>query len=59
MSVSDAEKMAVRSMQMRRRVLGTEHEDTLSSMAMAGLAKDIAGTMDRGRRAGGASNRNV
>jgi hypothetical protein len=31
-----------RSMQVRRRVIGKEHEDTLRSMAMVGLAKDIA-----------------
>jgi hypothetical protein len=42
-SGADAEKMAVRSMQVRRRVLGKEYEATLNSMAMVGLARNIAG----------------
>ncbi|KAF2802858.1 uncharacterized protein BDZ99DRAFT_503579 [Mytilinidion resinicola] len=42
-SLSDAEKLSMRSMKARIKVLGKEHKDTLSSMAMVGLAADLAG----------------
>lgn len=42
-SVPDAEKMAVASMQVRSRVLGKKHKETLSSMGMVGLAYNLGG----------------
>jgi tetratricopeptide (TPR) repeat protein len=37
-NIADAEKLAVKSTKARRKILGQEHKDTLSSMGMAGLA---------------------
>jgi tetratricopeptide (TPR) repeat protein len=42
-NVGDAEKLAVKSMKVRKKQLGKEDTDTLSSMAMAGLAGSLAG----------------
>ncbi|KAF2464373.1 uncharacterized protein BDR25DRAFT_96892 [Lindgomyces ingoldianus] len=42
-NVGDAEKLSVRSMKVRKKLLGKEHTDTLSSTAMAGLAAKLAG----------------
>jgi tetratricopeptide (TPR) repeat protein len=42
-SLSDAEKLSMKSMKVRKKLLGKEHEDTLSSMAMVGLATSLAG----------------
>ncbi|KAF2838466.1 putative kinesin [Patellaria atrata CBS 101060] len=42
-SLSDAEKLSMRSMKVRTKLLGREHEDTLSSMGMVGLATSLAG----------------
>ncbi|RMZ86477.1 hypothetical protein DV736_g6297, partial [Chaetothyriales sp. CBS 134916] len=39
----DAEKMSVEAMKARTRILGREHEDTLDSMAMVGLAYNLRG----------------
>lgn len=44
--VADAENLAVKSMKARRKVLGQEHEDTLSSIGMAGLAYNLGGQWD-------------
>ncbi|PVH92479.1 hypothetical protein DM02DRAFT_699773 [Periconia macrospinosa] len=42
-NVGDAEKLSAKSMKVRKKLLGKEHRDTLSSMAMAGLASKLAG----------------
>jgi tetratricopeptide (TPR) repeat protein len=42
----EAEKMSVQSMIVRKRILGREHNDTLNSMAMAGLAYKLRGRWD-------------
>ena len=42
-SLSDAEKLSARSLKVKTKLLGKEHEDTLSSMAMVGLAYDLGG----------------
>jgi hypothetical protein len=42
-NLSDAEKLSMRSMMVRTKLLGKEHEDTLNSMAMVGLATNLAG----------------
>ncbi|KAF2841090.1 hypothetical protein M501DRAFT_949222, partial [Patellaria atrata CBS 101060] len=42
-SLSDAEKLSMRSMEVRTKLLGREHKDTLSSMGMVGLATSLAG----------------
>ncbi|KAH8710259.1 hypothetical protein GQ44DRAFT_763094 [Phaeosphaeriaceae sp. PMI808] len=40
---SDAEKLSVKSMKVRKKLLGKEHTATLSSIAVAGLAAKLAG----------------
>jgi tetratricopeptide (TPR) repeat protein len=45
-NTADAEKLAVKSMKARRKVLGQEHKDTLCSLAMAGLAHKIGDRWD-------------
>ncbi|OCK96219.1 putative kinesin [Cenococcum geophilum 1.58] len=42
-SAGEAEKMSMRSMKVRRELLGTESAETLSSMAMVGLVRDLRG----------------
>jgi hypothetical protein len=42
-SLTDADKMSVKSMKVRKKQLGQEHEDTLSSMAMVALAYNLGG----------------
>ena len=42
-SVTDAETMAIKSMQVRGKVLGQKHRETLESMAMVGLAYGLKG----------------
>ncbi|USP77112.1 kinesin [Curvularia clavata] len=42
-SVVDCENLAVNSMNVRRKLLGSEHKDTLSSMGMVGLAYILGG----------------
>jgi hypothetical protein len=42
-NVIDAEKLAGKSMKVRKRLLGSEHADTLSSITMAGHATILAG----------------
>ncbi|KAF2242295.1 TPR-like protein [Trematosphaeria pertusa] len=42
----DAEKMSVQAMNARRKTFGREHQDTLSSMAMVGLAYKLIGRWD-------------
>jgi hypothetical protein len=42
----EAEKMSVRAMKVRKRILGLEHNDTLWSMAMVGLAYKLRGRWD-------------
>ncbi|MCJ1386364.1 hypothetical protein MMC17_009490, partial [Xylographa soralifera] len=39
----EAEKMSVQALKVRKRILGREHEDTLNSMAMVGLAYELRG----------------
>ncbi|KAK7177600.1 TPR domain protein (kinesin light chain) [Paraphaeosphaeria sporulosa] len=45
-SVAEAEKLAVKSMRARRKVLGQEHEDTVLSMEMVGLVYNLEGQWD-------------
>ena len=42
-STADAEKMSVKSMKVRKKLLGKDHKKTLSSMAMVGLAYHLKG----------------
>ncbi|PMD27600.1 hypothetical protein NA56DRAFT_667207 [Hyaloscypha hepaticicola] len=42
----EAEKMSVLAMKARKRILGREHNDTLDSMAMVGLAYKLRGRWD-------------
>jgi tetratricopeptide (TPR) repeat protein len=42
-NVADAEKMSVKAMKTRKKLLGQEHEETLSSIAMVGLAYGLRG----------------
>lgn len=42
-NVSDAAMLAINSMEVRRKVSGKEHEDTLWSIAMVGLVYRLAG----------------
>ncbi|KAF2805782.1 putative kinesin [Mytilinidion resinicola] len=42
-SLSDAEKLSVKSMKVREKLLSKEHTDTLNSIAMVGLAIKLAG----------------
>jgi hypothetical protein len=42
-NVADAEKMSVKSMKARKKILGQEHEETLYSMGMVGLVYNLGG----------------
>ena len=42
----EAEKMSVEAMKARKKILGREHEDSLNSMAMVGLAYKLRGLWD-------------
>ncbi|KAF2678089.1 TPR-like protein [Lentithecium fluviatile CBS 122367] len=42
-NITDAVALAVKSMKARKKVLGQEHEDTLRSIAMVGLAYKLGG----------------
>ncbi|KUJ24020.1 uncharacterized protein LY89DRAFT_604339, partial [Mollisia scopiformis] len=42
----EAEEMSVQAMKVRKRILGQDHNDTLSSMAMVGLAYELKGRWD-------------
>ncbi|KAF2807493.1 TPR-like protein [Mytilinidion resinicola] len=42
-SLGDAEELSIKSMKIEIKLLGKEHKDTLSSMAMVGLARSHAG----------------
>ena len=42
----DAETMLVQAMKVRKKILGDEHEDTLSGMAMVGLVYTLNGRWD-------------
>ncbi|KAF2022747.1 putative kinesin [Setomelanomma holmii] len=42
-NISDATTLALKSMKVRKKVLGQEHQDTLSSMAMVGSAYRLGG----------------
>jgi tetratricopeptide (TPR) repeat protein len=44
--IDDAEMLATKAMEARKKVLGQEHEDTLSSVAMVGLAYKLEGRWD-------------
>jgi tetratricopeptide (TPR) repeat protein len=45
-NVTDAEMLATKAMKARKRVLGQEHEDTLWSAALIGLAYKLGGRWD-------------
>ncbi|KAF1828098.1 hypothetical protein BDW02DRAFT_458068, partial [Decorospora gaudefroyi] len=45
-SVADAEFLATKAMKARKKVLGQEHEETLWSVAMVGLAYKLGGRWD-------------
>ena len=49
-NVSDAATFAMKSMKARKKVLGQEHEDTLRSMAMVGLAYKAGGRWDEAEK---------
>ncbi|KAF4631476.1 hypothetical protein G7Y89_g6649 [Cudoniella acicularis] len=42
----EAEKMSVQAMKVRKKILGREHNDTLGSMVMVGLAYKLRGRWD-------------
>lgn len=42
----EAEKMSLQAAKIRKRILGQEHNDTLDSMVMVGLAYDLRGRWD-------------
>ncbi|KAF2473130.1 TPR-like protein [Lindgomyces ingoldianus] len=46
-SASDAEKMSIKSMKVRRRLLGTEQGETLNSMTMVALACKLGGRLEK------------
>jgi hypothetical protein len=46
----EAEEMSVQAMQVRRKILGREDEDTLDSTAMIGLAYNLRGRWDRAEK---------
>jgi hypothetical protein len=48
----DAENMAVHTMKVRKRILGNEHNDTLSSMAMVALTYNMNGRLDDAEKLG-------
>ncbi|KAF2826854.1 hypothetical protein CC86DRAFT_445782 [Ophiobolus disseminans] len=45
-NIADAEMLAIKAMKARKKVLGQEHEDTLWSVAMVGLAFKLGGRWD-------------
>jgi hypothetical protein len=45
-NIADAEMLAGKAMKARKKVLGQEHEDTLWSVAMVGLAYKLGGRWD-------------
>jgi len=45
-NIADAEMLARKAMKARKKVLGQEHEDTLRSVAMVGLAYKLEGRWD-------------
>jgi hypothetical protein len=45
-NIADAEMLATQAMKARKKVLGQEHEDTLWSVAMVGLAYKLEGRWD-------------
>ena len=45
----EAEKMSVKAMKARRMIHGREHEDTLSSMGMVGLAYSFNGRWEEAK----------
>ncbi|OAL56170.1 TPR-like protein [Pyrenochaeta sp. DS3sAY3a] len=42
-NISDADQFSLKSREARRKILGPEHVDTLSSIAMSGIAASLAG----------------
>jgi tetratricopeptide (TPR) repeat protein len=42
----EAEKLSVQALKVRKRILGREHKDTLSSMGMVGLVYELRGKYD-------------
>ena len=42
-TISDAENMSTQSMKLREKLLGQDNKETLTSMAMVALARDLAG----------------
>jgi len=49
-NITDAEMLATKAMKARKKVLGQEHEDTLRSVAMVGLAYKLGGRWDDAER---------
>jgi tetratricopeptide (TPR) repeat protein len=43
---TEAEEMSVQAMKVRKKILGREHDDTLDSIAMLGLAYKLRGKWD-------------
>ncbi|KAF1833434.1 hypothetical protein BDW02DRAFT_599023, partial [Decorospora gaudefroyi] len=46
----DAKMLATKAMKARKKVLGKEHEDTLWSVAMVGLAYNLGGRWDEAEK---------
>jgi len=42
----EADKMSIQAMKVRERILGREHKDALSSIAMVGLVYNLKGRWD-------------
>jgi UDP-2,3-diacylglucosamine pyrophosphatase LpxH len=49
-NIADAEMLATKAMKARKKVLGQEHEDTLWSAAMVGLAYKLGGRWDEAEK---------
>ncbi|CAN9191670.1 unnamed protein product [Alternaria alternata] len=49
-NIADAEMLATKAMKARKKVLGQEHEDTLWSVAMVGLAYKLGGRWDEAEK---------
>ncbi|OAL56144.1 putative kinesin [Pyrenochaeta sp. DS3sAY3a] len=51
-NIGDAEMLATKAMKARKKVLGQEHEDTVRSVAMVGLAYKLGGRWDEAEKLG-------
>ena len=49
-SIIEAEKLSTIAMEIRKKILGQEHKETLRSMGMVGLAKSLGGQWDQAEK---------